>query len=195
MAGRFLNLTPVLLTGLRLGLAPVVVLLTLYAPRPGAFAVCLIAAFVSDIFDGIIARRLNVATATIRRLDSAADTVFYAACVFAAWRLYPSALTQRLLPLIVLIALEAVRYILDFVRFRREASYHMWSSKLWGIGLFVGFVSLLVFGNPGAAVTLAVYLGIVADLEGICISLILPQWQSDVPSFVHALRVRRNLST
>lgn len=194
MAGRLLNLTPVLLTGLRLVLAPVVVLLALYAPRPGAFAACLVTAFVSDIFDGVIARRLNVATPTIRRLDSAADTAFYAACLFAAWRLYPSALTQRLTPLMVLIALEGFRYILDFLRFRREASYHMWSSKLWGVSLFVGFVSLLVFGNPGAPVTVAVYLGIVADLEGISISLILPRWQSDVPSFVHALRVRGEAS-
>lgn len=191
-AGRLLNLTPVLLTGLRLGLAPVVMILAFYAPRPGAFAVCLITAFFSDIFDGIIARRLNVATPTIRRLDSAADTAFYVACVFAAWRLYPLALTQRLAPLVALIVLEVLRYILDFVRFRREASYHMWSSKLWGVSLFVGFISLLVLGKSGAALTVSVYLGIVADLEGISISLILPRWQSEVPSLVHALRARRH---
>ncbi len=76
---------PVLLTGLRALLAPVVVLLSIYAPNPEAFAVCLIAAFVSDIFDGIIARRLNVATPALRRLDSVADTFFYVACGYAAW--------------------------------------------------------------------------------------------------------------
>jgi phosphatidylglycerophosphate synthase len=182
----------VLLTGLRASLAPVVVLLSIYAPKPKDFAACLVAAFVSDIFDGIIARRLNVATAAIRRLDSAADTLFYAACVFAAWHLYPAAITERLLPLSILIALEAFRYVLDFVKFHREASYHMWSSKVWGIGLFVGFFSLLVFGSQGVAVTFAIYLGIVSDLEGIAISVILPRWQSDIPSFVYAMRVRRN---
>jgi phosphatidylglycerophosphate synthase len=187
-----LKLTPVLLTGLRALLAPVVVLLCIYAPKPEAFATCLVVAFVSDIFDGILARRLNVATPAIRRLDSAADTFFYAACVFAAWRLYPAVITERLLPLSILIALEAFRYILDFVKFRREASYHMWSSKVWGIGLFVGFFSLLVLGYQGIAVTFAIYLGIIADLEGIAISIVLPQWQSDVPSFVHAMRVRRD---
>ena len=184
--------TPVLLTGLRALLAPVVVMLCIYAPNPAAFSVCLVAAFISDIFDGIIARRLNVATPAIRRLDSAADTLFYAACVFAAWHLYPAAMIGRLLPLSILIALEAFRYILDFVKFHREASYHMWSSKVWGIALFIGFFSLLVLGSQGIAVTVALYLGIVADLEGIAISIVLPRWQSDVPSLAHAMRVRRN---
>jgi hypothetical protein len=43
-----------LLTGLRALLAPVVMLLSLFAPLPQAFAVCLVAAFLSDIFDGAI---------------------------------------------------------------------------------------------------------------------------------------------
>lgn len=184
--------SPVLLTGLRASLAPVVVALSLYAPNPRAFAVCLLVAFVSDIFDGVIARRLNVATAAIRRFDSAADTLFYGACVFAAWRLHPAALTERMVPLGVLIALEALRYLLDFAKFHREASYHMWSSKLWGIGLFAGFLSLLVFGSQGATVSIAIYLGIISDLEGLAISTILPSWQADVPSFVHAMRIRRS---
>ncbi|MEJ0007062.1 MAG: CDP-alcohol phosphatidyltransferase family protein [Steroidobacteraceae bacterium] len=186
---------PLLLTGLRALLAPVVALLALYEPKPAAFALCLVAAFVSDIFDGVIARRLKVATPSLRRLDSAADTLFYTACVFATWRLFPAAITERLLPLGVLVALEVLRYLLDFTKFHREASYHMWSSKLWGVSLFIGFFSLLVLGSAGAAVSLAIYVGIAADLEGIAISFILPRWQADIPSFVHAMQVRRDART
>jgi phosphatidylglycerophosphate synthase len=183
---------PVLLTALRGVLAPVVVLVSLYAPSPEAFAACLAAAFLSDIFDGVLARRLGVVTESLRRLDSAADTLFYAACVFAAWHLYPSAISERLVPLSVLAALEATRYVVDFLKFKREASYHMWSSKVWGVALFVGFFSLLVFGSSGAAVSCAIYVGIVADLEGLVISIVLARWKADVPSFIHALRERRN---
>ena len=61
-----------------------VVLLALYLPSPSGFGLCLIAAFLSDVFDGILARRLGVATPTLRRLDSIADSVFYLAAVFAA---------------------------------------------------------------------------------------------------------------
>ena len=183
---------PVLLTALRALLAPVVLLLSLYAPWPEAFAACLIVAFLSDIFDGVLARRLGVATVNLRRLDSAADTLFYAACVFAAWHLYPAAITERLVPLAVLAVLEATRYAVDFLKFQREASYHMWSSKVWGIALFIGFFSLLVSGSSGAAVSCAVYVGIIADLEGLAISIVLPRWKADVPSLIHALRERRN---
>lgn len=186
-----LRQVPILLTGLRALLAPVVVLLSLFAPRPVAFAVCLIAAFLSDIFDGVMARRLGIATANLRRLDSVADTLFYAACAFAAWHLYPAAIAQRVGSLAVLATLEVMRYVLDFLKFRREASYHMWSSKVWGIALFTGFFCLLVLGSSGVAVSCAIYLGIVADLEGLLITLVLPRWQADVPTLVHALRQRR----
>lgn len=185
---------PVALTALRALLAPVVVLLSLYAPRPEAFAACLVVALLSDIFDGVLARRLGVATANLRRLDSAADTLFYAACVFAAWHLDPSAIRQRFVPLALLAGLEATRYVVDFLKFRREASYHMWSSKVWGLALFAGFFSLLVLGSSGVAVSCAVDVGIVADLEGLAISIVLPHWKADVPSLVHAWRERQRES-
>jgi phosphatidylglycerophosphate synthase len=181
---------PILLTGLRALLAPVVVLLSLFAPLPQAFAVCLVAAFLSDIFDGVLARNLGIATANLRRLDSVADTLFYAACVFAAWHLYPAAITQHVGSLMVLGILEVMRYGLDFLKFRREASYHMWSSKVWGVALFAGFFGLLVLGSSGLAVACAIYVGIIADIEGLLISLVLPRWQADVPTLVHAWRVR-----
>mgnify|MGYP006920663574 CR=1 FL=1 len=40
-------------------------------------------------------------------------------------------------------------------------------------------------------VALAIYVGILSDLEGLAISMLLREWQTDVPSFVHALRIRR----
>ncbi len=70
---------PLALTLLRALLAPVVLLHGYFGGLPEAFAVCLIAAFLSDYFDGVIARRLGVATPGLRRLDSAADSVFYLA--------------------------------------------------------------------------------------------------------------------
>jgi phosphatidylglycerophosphate synthase len=57
---------PLALTGLRVALAPMLLLLAWNYPRPWALALCLTLAFLSDVFDGIIARRLHVATATLR---------------------------------------------------------------------------------------------------------------------------------
>ena len=70
------------------------------------FGVCLILAFLSDVFDGILARRLNVATPDLRRLDSIADSTFYLAALLAAllaaWHLYSTELRVYLPALMVL---------------------------------------------------------------------------------------------
>jgi CDP-diacylglycerol--glycerol-3-phosphate 3-phosphatidyltransferase len=188
LSSRSLAAIPRLLTLLRIALAPVMVLLAVVRPSPSGFGLCLVLAFLSDVFDGVIARRLNVATPALRRLDSAADTIFYLAALFAVWHLHPAVLTDRLGPLGVLLALELARYAVDLAKFGREASYHMWSSKLWGVALLAGFISILVFGASGVAVSLALYIGILADIEGLAISLVLRDWRTDVPTVVHALR-------
>ena len=181
---------PLTLTVVRALLGPAVIYLALLWPNRSAFGACLIVAFVSDVFDGILARRLNVATPNLRRLDSIADTIFYLSAIFAAWRLYPSAITERLTPLLVLCGLELIRYVFDFAKFGREASYHMWSSKLWGVTLFVGFFALLALGITGSPVSVAIHVGIAADLEGLALSIALREWKTDVQTIVHAFRLR-----
>lgn len=188
---QILTKIPLALTLLRAALAPVLVVLALVWPSPVAFGICLIVGFLSDVFDGIIARRLGVATPNLRRLDSVADSAFYIGAMFAAWHLHEARVREYLGPLAVLLLLEVVRYLFDYAKFRREASYHMWSSKFWGLALFAGFLSLLAFGTGGWPVALAIYAGIVADIEGLAISATLRHWKNDVPSIVHALGIRR----
>jgi phosphatidylglycerophosphate synthase len=179
---------PLGLTLLRAPLGPAMLVAAVYDPDPVFFGVCLTLAFLSDVFDGVIARRLNVATPGLRRLDSVVDTIFYVCVAFAAWRLYPAALEAHAKGIVVLIALELTRYVVDGVKFRRVASYHMWSSKLWGLLLFIAFFALLVFGRADWTLSVAVYAGIVADIEGLAISWVLSESRTDVASIVHALR-------
>ncbi len=181
---------PLALTLIRAVLGPVLLVSAYVAPSAGVFAGCLIGALLSDYFDGVIARRLGVATPGLRRLDSIADSVFYVCALIAAWQLHAAQLESYLPSLAVLLALEVVRYLYDYRKFGKEASYHMWSSKLWGLALFVGFYALLVHGHAGWPVSLAIGLGIVADLEGLAISVVLPTWKNDVPTFFHALQLR-----
>ena len=60
----------------------------------------------------------------------------------------------------------------------------------WGIVLIVAFFTVLALDYRGGLVAIPLYLGVLADLEGLAISLILNQWQSDVPSIFHALKTR-----
>jgi hypothetical protein len=45
-------------------------------------------------------------------------------------------------------------------------------------------------GSDNVFVDIAIYAGIASDLEGLAISAILPKWQSDIPSVIHASRLR-----
>jgi phosphatidylglycerophosphate synthase len=190
MSARHFRQAPILLTALRGVLGPFVIACAYLRPDPTLLACCVVVAFLSDVFDGIIARRLGVATANLRRLDSIADSVFYLCALWAVWVLHPGIILANAAPLLVLAAVEGARYLLDVWKFGREASYHMWSSKAWGIALCVAFVAAFATEEPGLLPLLAIGIGVIADAEGLLISLTLRSWRHDVPTIFHALRIR-----
>src|SRR6478752_4780111 len=126
--GRLVRAVPMGLTTLRLLLAPVLVWLV-YANAPGiAFSVVILVAFVSDYFDGVIARRVGVASAELRHFDSRADLVFYATAAWAVWRLHPEVVRSIAIPGSIVIGLDIIRHVFDFAKFGKDAAYHAWSS-------------------------------------------------------------------
>ena len=188
-----LKQVPRFLTLLRAGLAPVVVLLALVAPVPVAFAACLAVAAVSDYFDGAIARHLHIVTPGLRRLDSLVDLLFHLAALFALWWLYPQVIARHTELIAVLCGLGVARYGFSYAKFGREASYHLWSSKVWGFALFLAFYSLLVLQSDGVGITLVLALGILAGLEDLVVSVVLREWRADVPTVFHAWRLRNSV--
>jgi phosphatidylglycerophosphate synthase len=178
------------LTLLRLALAPVIVALGLTRRGGVAIAVLLVIGFLSDVFDGVIARRTGTATPLLRRLDSTVDTVFYLGIAVAAWMLHRAAI-RPLLPLILLvIATELATNVLCWLRFRREASYHAWSARVFGLALFVALLLLFAAGSP-ALILPAIVIGLVSHLENAAITLTLPAWRHDVRSWAVAWQIRR----
>jgi CDP-diacylglycerol--glycerol-3-phosphate 3-phosphatidyltransferase len=165
-----------------------------YTGAPGlAFAAVILTAFVSDVFDGVAARKLGVATAELRHLDSRVDLVFYATAAWAVWRLHPGVVRSIAVPGLVVIGLDVIRHVFDFLKFGRDAAYHAWSSKIWGLSLATALVLLMGFGVVYPFVSLAVALGLIAQVEGLLISIVLPVWTHDVPTLGHALAIRNNV--
>lgn len=183
---------PLALTTLRLLLAPVLVWLV-YASAPGiVFSAVILVAFVSDYFDGVIARRLGVASAELRHFDSRADLVFYATAAWAVWRLHPDVVRWIAIPGSIVIGLDVVRHVFDFLKFGRDAAYHALSSKLWGLSLALALVLLMGFGVVHPFVEATAGLGLIAQVEGLLISVVLPVWTHDVPTLAKALQIRKN---
>ena len=146
--------------------------------------------FLSDVFDGMIARRLGVATARLRVADSWADTSVYLCVAGAVWLRHRALLGPFLVLLLVVIGLMAINWAVAMLKFGRALSFHAYSSKLWGLSLFAASVSLLGFSYAGWFLWAAIAVGIAGHLEGFAMTLILPRWAHDVSGIPEALRLR-----
>ncbi|GAB4093320.1 CDP-alcohol phosphatidyltransferase family protein [Flaviaesturariibacter terrae] len=182
---------PLLLVLLRplLGLT---LLLLRTQPHFGSIALLLLSAgLLSDIFDGIVARRMGVSTTSLRRLDSAADNLFWLLAALTAFLRFPGFFATHALSLLLLLGSEALVYTLSFLRFRKEVATHAIASKLWTLLLFATLLQLLLTGEAPVLYPICFWAGIATRVEIIGIILLLRQWTADVPSLLHALRLRQ----
>ncbi|HKD91854.1 MAG TPA: CDP-alcohol phosphatidyltransferase family protein [Terriglobales bacterium] len=182
---------PLALTTLRLLLAPLVLLLAYRHIRGLPIALCVFAALVSDYFDGMIARRTHTVTIGLRRFDSISDSIFYVSVLIAIWHLERAVVFRFKWLLIPLLTMEVVRIVFERTKFGHISAYHMWSSKAWGLLLAIATVALLGYGIGGKLVAAALIVGIINEVEGLAISVILPTARHDVPTILHAARIRR----
>ncbi len=150
----------------------------------------IVSAFLADVFDGVIARRLHIVTAQLRTADSAADTSFYFCVALAVLLLHRGLLSPFTVPLLIVLALLAINWLVAMIKFQRGMSFHAYSSKLWGLSLFAASVSLLGFSYAGVWLWLAIVIGILGHLEGFAMILILLRWAHDVSGIPDALRLR-----
>ncbi|BBD62419.1 CDP-alcohol phosphatidyltransferase [Nostoc sp. HK-01] len=159
------------------------------------FLVGFTAAFLSDIFDGIIARRLGVSNAKLRQADSWADTCLFSCIFLSAWLGYRDILITYRLPLLMVIFAQVVWWIVNLIKYGKPASYHTYSAKFWGITLFIAIVALFAFNYAGITLWLTCIAGTIYSIEEIAMTLILPVWTHDVLSIFHALKIRQQLQT
>jgi len=152
-----------------------------------ACAVLLSVGVLSDTFDGIIARRLGVATPGLRTWDSRADVIFWVSAIIAVVVLRPDLIPSLWPPALLIAAMEIGNHLVSFVKFRREASPHHYLSKAFGLGLWLLFGVAFVTGAPGPILWLVFALGTASQLEALAITLRLKEWRCDVPS-VFSLR-------
>ena len=113
-------------------------------------------AIFSDIYDGIIARRLHIETPLLRRYDSVADTIFYLAVAWAAWRLHPEVIRENAAILIALFSLEILRYVFDFVNSAARPAYHVVFVETVGAGVGCCHDLSLCFWDLGLAFSYSV---------------------------------------
>ncbi|MFW0717247.1 CDP-alcohol phosphatidyltransferase family protein [Pedobacter sp. N23S346] len=145
----------------------------------------------TDIFDGIIARKLNVSSEKLRRLDSGIDQVFFISVAIATYLQCPDFFTSNLVKLIILISAEALTYLVSYVKFKKEIATHSIGAKIWTLVLFATLVEIMIHCKSVVLFELCLYIGLLTRLEILVIVLTLKKWTNDVPTIYHAVKLRQ----
>ncbi len=186
---------PVALIVFRFLLAPIILALAYFIGENAKMIILILMylGLISDILDGIIARKQNISSEKLRRMDSQTDMVFWLSIGIATWVLYPKLISNNSIVIWTVLVMELACYIISLVKFKKETCTHAFLSKLWGISLLIAFTSLIGFNHAGFPFTLAIIMGLVSHIDVILIILILPKWSHDVPSAYHAYLIRKGI--
>jgi CDP-diacylglycerol--glycerol-3-phosphate 3-phosphatidyltransferase len=145
----------------------------------------------TDIFDGIIARQLNISTQKLRRLDSSVDQVFFICIAIATYIQCPDFFHTNSTKLIILFSVEALAYLVCFIKFKKEIATHTIGAKLWTLLLFSTLIEVIFHCESKVLFELCFWMGIITRLEIIGIMLTLKNWTNDVPTLIHAVKLRQ----
>jgi phosphatidylglycerophosphate synthase len=183
-------LIPSILVGMRFALAPLLVFDALDHKTSFWFIIGYVVAVLSDIFDGIIARRLKVSTAKLRQADSWADICLYLCVAISTWLVYPQVIIDFRVPLLSAIAIQLILFTISLIKFQKFPSFHTYTAKTWGLTLLVATLGLFGFSYTNT-LWFAIVLCWLNSLEEIAMTLLLPTWQCDILSIFHAVELRK----
>ena len=189
-----LNQVPSFLMYLRLAFGVIILLLASYLAHhaiPWIIALIL-AGLLSDVFDGIIARRLGVSSVKLRKLDSIIDRIFWLFVVASCVILYHDYMYSKVALIALVLFLESLVFALCLMRFGRIPSPHNLLSKLWGIMVAAALIDVINNGSSVILFNWMIALGIISRLDSLMIHMVLKEWDHDIPSFYHAWLIRTN---
>jgi CDP-diacylglycerol--glycerol-3-phosphate 3-phosphatidyltransferase len=186
---------PISLILFRLLLAPIILALAYFIGENAKITIVILMymGLLSDILDGIIARKQNISSEKLRRMDSQTDMVFWLSIGFATWILYPKLISDNSIFIWSILGMEVACYVISILKFKKETCTHAFLSKLWGITLLIAFTSLIGFNHAGIPFALAILMGLISHIDRILITLILPKWTHDIPSAYHAYLIRKGI--
>jgi phosphatidylglycerophosphate synthase len=181
---------PNVLTGLRLLAVPVLTWLATRHLETG-YTWLLIAALLTDVADGWIARAWSLESRIGAELDSLADSALMFVAIYGVWVFHRDVITGHAVACALAIVLWAVENLLALARYRRLSSFHTYLSKLAVnvLGIFVGI--LFVFRFETWLFYVAIVATVLASIEELALLVLLREWRADVQGLWWVLRERR----
>lgn len=193
MRTKFIYQVPSLLLYSRLIVALLIVVFSFINPNPIVIVSLSIWAVLSDIFDGIVARLLNISSSEMRVLDTKIDTVFWFSCLFYICINKTSFLQNHFSQILILVFSELLIMLVGFLKFHERISYHTIVSKFWALTLLCFFIDLIMSDFCQYTFTFSFWFGILAQFEILLIAILLKKPQTDVPGLIQAIKIRKGL--
>jgi len=183
---------PFLLIYSRAAIAFIILGLAYFAPphHPKIIVALIILGLITDVFDGIIARKLGVASEKLRQWDSNVDQLFWLATIAAIIYMQLPAIKPLFIQIIILLVFEALAYLISFFKFKRTVATHSLLAKIWTLTLLIFLTEVTLFGTT-KTFWLCFWVGLVSRLEICAILLFLKEWTTDVPSIFAVPRINR----
>lgn len=151
----------------------------------------MIIGLLTDIFDGVIARKLGVATQKLRVWDSNVDQFFWIIAIASVFYLNFPFIRVNYLPIAAIVILEALAYIVSYLKFNRTIATHSYLAKFWTMTLLAFLIDLTLNSDSNLPFKMCAVMGIISRIEIILIILRLKKWTTDVPSIFSVSRYNK----
>lgn len=133
---------------------------------PGYTAsICVFIAALSDVYDGVLARKFGCSTSILRRADSLVDLFFLVStiCIFAIY--HSSVGIAEFSAITIMFLMSLIGHAIALIRFKRNAAVHSKLLKLYAVLVYVGFFFAWITGDLSPWIFIALAVGIIAEAE------------------------------
>ena len=184
MKTKILNQTPYLLVYSRLLIAIYFIFVAAFKQLqdPLTISLLLIFAVLSDVFDGIIARKLKIDSVHLRQLDSKVDTIFWITLLYVLLVVENSFIKAHAIELFILLASEVFLQVFGYLKFNSALALHTYAAKAWAVLLTLSVLQLLLGKNAEIIFHTMFVWGLIAQLEVALIIFKMKTFNVDVSS-------------
>jgi cardiolipin synthase len=181
---------PNLISSYRLVVFPLI-LYFIIAGHERLFAIFLVINLITDLIDGVIARRFHMETEFGAKLDSFADNLTYLLAFTGLLVFKLEDLRPHFISFVVFIAVLVLTVVVSLIKFRKFPSFHLYSTKISGYIQAAFFICTFFIRFYPPLYFLMISWAILAAIECLTIDMLIPEMRSNIKGLYWVLKERK----
>jgi CDP-diacylglycerol--glycerol-3-phosphate 3-phosphatidyltransferase len=190
MANTPIRHLPNLISFARILSVPVLLVLA-FRGQEEPFKWLLLAALLSDILDGLLARAFALVSALGATLDSIGDSLLMVAAAYGVWVFHHGFVQEHGPTVLFVLGLWVLEMLVSFWRYGKLSSFHAYSVRVGAYLLGIFVMVLFLWGFNRWIFYLTVFVNVLGYLEEFVLLWLLPEWTPNVRGVYWVLRKRR----